>query len=71
LQSYNTALVKKSSPFFRGAGGTDYGGPVRAAATQLFGILQKDEFIRRARLESRSQKVRKYCHRNIMKLMSS
>ena len=54
LHSYNSALVKKSSSFFGGSGGIDYGAPVRAAATALFNILSKDESIRKARYEARN-----------------
>lgn len=47
LQTYNSALVKKS--IFSFSGGTDYGAPVRHAAKAIHTILFSDDEIRRAR----------------------
>jgi hypothetical protein len=52
LQSYNSATQAKGM-FLHSSGGTDHGGPVRAAVASLLRILESDATIRRARAEAR------------------
>ena len=52
LQSYNSALVKKSLFSFTGSGGIDYGAPVRQAAKEIYKILLSDDEIRKARSQA-------------------
>ena len=51
LSQYNSALARRG--LFSGGGGTDYGGPVRAAAKTVDEILATDATIRKARSEAR------------------
>lgn len=55
LQSYNSALVRRS--YFSTTGGMDHGQPVRAAATALSSLLMRDEAIRQARAEVRTDSL--------------
>jgi hypothetical protein len=56
LQTYNSALVKRSSIFFSfSGGGTDYGGIVRQASTALHVILVSDDEIRNARAHAQEE----------------